>query len=184
MPNVMPMIWNIKCRKTRRLLALWAGSDLEQRECQVVERHLAVCPGCRQVWDDLQRSQQVLEKARPLLLDAQERPLAAWPVDAFAAASLWPAVERHIRLIDATTNASVNISNRVALANWRDWLPAGAVVAACLGIIVLNLPQVPPMGDTASPAVIESSPAAFASNPQFRNVRLTPPDDVDDPPRF
>ncbi len=60
------MIWNINCRRTRRLLALWAGNDLEQRECRVAERHLAVCPGCREVWGRLQQSQQVLERVRPL----------------------------------------------------------------------------------------------------------------------
>jgi len=153
------MIWNINCRRTRRLLALWAGSDLEHRECQVAERHLAVCPKCREVWERLRQSQQVLEGFRPAPLEEWERSL-----------SVWPAVARHIPSID----------DQVIVPNWRDWLPAGAVAAACLGIIVLTLPEAP-MTESVSPSVITSYPATFGSNPQHRNQRRAIPDDDDQP---
>jgi hypothetical protein len=144
------MIWNINCRRTRRLLALWAGNDLEQRECQAAERHLAVCPGCREVWERLQQSQQVLERVRPALFEdrlfeEREGSAPGWP-----SRSVWPAVSRHLRSMD----------EQVVISSWRDWLPAGAVAAACLAIISVTLVEAP-LGESDSPAVIMSSPAAY-----------------------
>src|SRR5258708_13181705 len=89
------MMWNFSCRKTRRLLALSAGSDVEGPECPNAQRHLAVCPHCREVWKGLQQSQRVLERvsAEPV---AGGLPRAeGWP-----APSVWPGVARHLQIID------------------------------------------------------------------------------------
>jgi hypothetical protein len=186
------MSWNMNCRKTRRLLALWAGSDLEQRERQVAERHLAACPGCREVWLHLQQSQQVLESVRSAPLENLEQAVPIRP------ASVWPWVSRHIVAMHDKTI----ILNRADLswvrgANWRDWLPAGAVAAACVAIISVTLSEVP-LSDSVSPSVIRSAPAAYDANPrhlgpfplglyregnQHRHERLAQPDD-NEPPSF
>lgn len=182
MPSVLPMIWNINCRRTRRILALWAGNDLEQCECQVAERHLAVCPSCREVWERLQQSQQLLEKVRPAPFEEHEQPFSAWPPP-----SVWPKVARQIRSMD----------DQVELSNWRDWLPTGAVAAACLGIIAVTLAEVP-TSESGSPSLIVSSPATYEpaprpvgrlplglvrdGNQQWNNRQAGPRDD--DPPRF
>jgi hypothetical protein len=143
------MIWNINCRRIRRLLALSAGNDLEQRECHVAERHLAVCPECREVWERLQQSQQVLERASPVPFEDAEG------VASVRHLSVWPAVARQIR----------SMNERVVTSNWRDWLPAGAVAAACVAIISVSLPEVP-VEDGVSTSVVMSSPATFDPNPR------------------
>jgi hypothetical protein len=148
------MIWNINCRKIRRLLALSAGNDLEQRECQAAERHLAVCPACRDVWERLQQSQQVLERVRPAPFEEVERAGSIWPV------SVWPNVARHIHSMDEP----------VVTSNWRNWLPAGAMAAACVAIISVTLPELP-VEDGASPAVVMSSPANFDPNHRDTGAR-------------
>jgi hypothetical protein len=148
------MIWNINCRRTRRLLALWAGSDLEQRESRVAERHLAVCPGCREVWEQLQQSQQLLEKVRAASLP--DTAVAESPANAgnWSGISVWPSVARNIRSIDKRST-----NDWSGTSNWRDWLPAGAVAAACVAIMAVVLPE--PLPESVSPSVIEAYPAAF-----------------------
>ncbi len=152
------MIWNRNCRRIRPLLALWAGSDLEQHESQSAERHLAVCPACREVWQQLQQSQHVLEQVRSAPLEQAEQGAIPRP-----AASVWPWVLRHVRSLSAdgigSDRATVAGPNR---ANWRDWLPAGAIAAACLGIIVVTVSDVP-VNEGASPSVIMSSHASDAN---------------------
>lgn len=154
------MNWNFNCRKTRRLLALWAGNDLGQRECQSAERHLAVCPACREIWTQLQQSQQVLDSVRSAPLEEREQ-AAARP-----SASAWPWVSRHLRAMsDKPANFNRVASSWKGGANWRDWLPVGAVAAACVVIISVSLSEVP-TDETVSPSLIRSSPAAFESNPR------------------
>ena len=120
------MIWNLNCRKTRRLLALAAGNDLEERDLSGTQRHLAVCPQCRDVWHGLRRTQQALEQVRST--PAAEK----GPPDA-GHSSLWPTVARHVRAIDA----------QAAKADWRGWLPVGALAAACLAVVMVALPDLP-----------------------------------------
>src|SRR5215471_3312020 len=119
------MIWNNSCRKTRRLLALSAGNDLDERDQALAQRHLAVCPKCREAWQGLQRSQDVLERvcAAPAV-DQGKSP--GW-----SQGSLWPTVARHLRSIDT----------QAAAPDWRGWLPAGALAAACLAVVIVSLPD-------------------------------------------
>jgi hypothetical protein len=134
------MNWNPNCRKTRRLLALSAGNDSEERDLAGAERHLAVCPACREAWQGLCQSQQVLEQvvAAPVAdprLVASERPAGSvWPPP-----SIWPAVSRHLRTIDAQATAP----------NWRGWLPSAALAAACVSVVMMAIPDSPSGPNTA-----------------------------------
>src|SRR5262245_55938761 len=118
------MIWNLSCRKTRRLLALAAGNDVEERDLAGAHRHLAACPHCREVWQGLKLSQQALEQTRTAPAEVSADPGSAWP-----SRSIWPAVARHARAIDE----QAAVSNGKG-PNWRGWLPAGALAAACLAV--------------------------------------------------
>lgn len=113
------MIWNNECRKTRRLLALWAGNDLEDRDAAGVERHLAVCPQCREVRQGLHRSQLALDAIRPVAVPESQ-----------LESSVWPGVSRHIRSIEGPSVAP----------GWRVWLPTGALAAACVAMIAALVP--------------------------------------------
>jgi hypothetical protein len=118
------MMWNNECRKSRRLLALWAGNDLDERDAAALERHLAVCPQCRDVRQALHRSQQALEVVGP----------AGGP-DGQQAASVWPGVSRHIRTINEPSES---------VSRWHEWLPTAALAAACVTIIVVLFPPARP----------------------------------------
>jgi hypothetical protein len=109
------MTWNLTCRKVRRLLALQAGNDLDHADQVVVRRHLAVCPHCRERWEGLQAGRQALDEVRPLSAGSP------------TGRSLWPVLAAQIRAID----------DGRASADWRDWLPAGALAAACITVAML-----------------------------------------------
>jgi len=141
------MIWNLNCRKTRRLLALSAGNDMEERELAGVDRHLAVCPQCREVWQGLKLSQQALEQVR-----AAPTGRAAAGGAVVPNRSIWPAVARHVRMIE----------EQAAAPNWRGWLPSGALAAACLAVVIVSLPEAPRVAD----------------NPRYRNPMVVLPQHV------
>jgi hypothetical protein len=119
------MSWNLTCRRVRRSLALLAGNDLGEADQVAVDRHLAVCPDCRTVWQRLQTGQQALERVRTGT--SGPRPLEA---------SVWPAVER-----------SLEANPWPAGADWRGWLPTGALAAACLTLFLLIPPVGAPMAE-------------------------------------
>jgi hypothetical protein len=150
-----PMNWNLSCRNIRRQLSLRAGNDLEPHECAALERHLAVCPACRQAGEQFQQSQRVIEQVGRAEVPDRE-------------STVWPAVSRHLSSIDRQTLAP----------SWRDWLPAGAVAAACVSLISLTMPEVrlggSDMAEYGSPTVILSSPATGPSpdDPRFRQAPL------------
>ena len=73
------------CRWARPRLPLLAGGDLGPEERRKVERHLIVCPGCRE------RREASADALGALHLLAEESPA---PV---AAGSLWPALAVQIR---------------------------------------------------------------------------------------
>jgi hypothetical protein len=159
------MTWNLNCRKTRRLLALSAGNDLEERDQAGAHRHLAVCPHCREVWQGLRRSQQAIEQVRAAPAVEHDATTSVW-----SSTSLWPAVARHIRKIDV----------QAAALDWRGWLPAGALAAACLAIVIVTLPDAPSGNRTAQqrdPLVVLPQQAIYGSDPSTAGpipLRLVP----------
>jgi len=92
----------MKCDAFEPLIALYVGADLPDRDRPQVEQHLAACPDCRQLLEDLQASQATLRELGSEAADAAmltavragvlggigERRRRAWPwVAAFAAAA-------------------------------------------------------------------------------------------------
>ena len=151
-------MWNFSCRKTRRLLALSAGSDVEGPECPNAQRHLAVCPRCREVWKGLQQSQRVLERVSVEPVAGGLGPADCWP-----APSIWPGVARHLQVID----------EQAVTPDWRGWLPSGALAAACLAIVMVALPEAPFNVNTANidaPTVIQPQPVGSVRRPGRRPV--------------
>lgn len=123
------MSWNTNCRKVRMALALWSGNDLDEAGQTQVRRHVAVCPKCREKWSRLQAGQLALEQMR----------VATQP--AGLSASIWPAVERQITVLEEPVAAS-----------WRGWLPAGALAAACLTVVMVTSNGPQPSTEQASRA--------------------------------
>lgn len=101
----------------QRDLALWAGNDLEEHAQVAAQRHLAVCPECRGHWQRLQAGQRVLEQVRSAPMERDE-------------ASVWIGVRRQLRVLEDDRRT----------ANWRGWLPVGALAAACLTVLIITAP--------------------------------------------
>jgi len=150
------MSWNLNCRKVQRLLALWSGNDIDEAGRVGAERHMASCPNCRESWARLNSGRQALEQMRT----AESAPLTA---------SIWPALERQILVID----------QEAATANWRGWLPVGALAAACLAIVV-GIPSGQGPQTAYTPSGSASIPVFFSNDPPegYRpNIESVSPDD-------
>jgi hypothetical protein len=171
------MIWNLNCRKTRRLLALSADNDFTERPAPEIDRHLAVCPRCRETWQGLRNGQQALQRlsiARFEEARLEETRLEEARAEATRAGgespvserpSLWPGVAQHLRGIDEQS----------AAPDWRGWLPSGALAAACLAVVVVTVPD-PQFGvrtaDGHRPLVISPQHAsADLQGPALRGLR-------------
>jgi hypothetical protein len=176
-------MWNFSCRKTRRLLALSAGSDAQGPESPNAQRHLAVCPRCREVWKGLQQAQRVLERVSAEPVAGGLSRAEGWP-----APSVWSGVARHLPIID----------EQAVAPDWRGWLPSGALAAACLAIVMVALPEAPLSVNTAnidSPTVIQPQPVGMVGRrpergpawvrelPDVGHERIPQPLEVGDEPR-
>jgi len=113
------MIWNNECRQMQRRLALWVGNDLPEHETVGLERHLAVCPHCRETHHGLRQVQPVL--------GAEAQSPAAEPGEL---GSVWSGVARQIRVLEQPP----------AVPGWHRWLPSGVLVAACVAVVAALLP--------------------------------------------
>jgi hypothetical protein len=173
-------MWNLSCRKTRHRLALLAGNDLEERDLPETQRHLAVCPRCREVWQSLRHSQEALEGVISAPAEDQGQAAVAGtysegmrgPEASASRGSVWPAVARHIVVID----------EQAAATSWRGWLPAAALAAACLAIVMVAIPESPfgsNVADKRRPAVIVPSHASQATDLRSFPVTVLPDADRD-----
>ena len=153
------MIWNLNCRRTRHELALSGGNDnyVEERPSPRTQRHLAVCPRCRETWQGLRHSQRVLERVSVSPVE-EKQPTESAGVFGPDRSSIWPDVARQLRVID----------EEAAAPNWRGWLPAGALAAACLAIIVVATAPDQQLGfrtvDSRRPVVIYPQPASATAD--------------------
>lgn len=105
------MIQLLKCRRMRKLLALWVGNDLDASQQFSARRHLVECPPCRDYWQQLQATQKVIEMGRSAPEDTEQR-------------SLWPALQ-------------LQLAAPMPASMWRQqqgWIPTGALAAACLAV--------------------------------------------------
>lgn len=110
-------MWMSKCQKYRQDLALLVGQDLDLVAQVEAERHVATCPDCRSHLQSLRSGQRVLLQARTQA-----------PVSVAEESSVWGGVSRQIRVLD----------ERAGRTNWRGWLPAVALAAACLTLTVIT----------------------------------------------
>ena len=60
----------MSCSAFEPLIALYAGRDLDRRDNTRVEEHLAACPDCRELLEDLQASQAALKDLGSDAVDA------------------------------------------------------------------------------------------------------------------
>lgn len=116
-------MWMSKCQKYRQDLALLVGQDLDTVARVEAERHVATCPDCRAHLQSLRSGQRVLLQAR------KQTPAAVTEE-----ASVWGGVSRQIRVLD----------ERAGRTNWRGWLPAVALAAACLTVTVITTDMLDP----------------------------------------
>ncbi|RPI89358.1 MAG: zf-HC2 domain-containing protein [Planctomycetaceae bacterium] len=166
-------MWMNECRKHRLNLALLAGNDLEGGSRVLVERHLATCPECRAHWQSLKAGQAVLEQARAAGCLALE---SAAPAES---ATVWPDLQRQIRVTEERRNE----------IGWRGWLPAAAMAAASLAIIVISSDMMREPAtrtgtnaaqfDTLAPINVSSPWSGGTSIVPFRGVEEFNPERID-----
>ncbi|MFO0950208.1 MAG: zf-HC2 domain-containing protein [Isosphaeraceae bacterium] len=126
---------SLRCKWVRRLLPLLAGDEPELgvADRRKVERHLIVCPDCRERRDALDATLGVLHAAA-----AQYVPTAP---DAAETPSLWPALERQIREARHTPRFPLLARLDGLLESLREAFPYGLgsprVVASALTLAAL-----------------------------------------------
>jgi hypothetical protein len=161
------MIWNLSCRKTRHRLALSAGSDLEELLPAQTQRHLAVCPRCRETWQGLRHSQQVLERLSVARMEDEGAVVSeagAERAQGSERRSIWPGVAQYLGVID----------EQAAAPNWRGWLPSGALAAACLAVVLVTIPDPQfgvKMAENPRPLVIYPQPASVGTPGGFHRFQ-------------
>jgi len=107
----------MNCTRAKSDIALWAGGDLDDRTAMPLERHVAVCPECRDYRQRMSGSLQVLHE-----------PALAAPCN--LQDSVWPDVESRLSRQSQSEAQKAERLNR--------WLPAAAIAAACLAVIAFT----------------------------------------------
>lgn len=102
-----------RCRRVRRLLALYVGDDLTEPERRAAEAHVAACPNCRAYLASLERSRDSLLQCRTQTSGDETSP------------SLWPALKNRLQAAPP------------AAPRRNSWLPVGAMTAATVAIAVV-----------------------------------------------
>jgi len=130
----------MNCRRAQTDIALWAGNDLSEIDCQSLQRHLEVCPKCRDYKAHMQAIMQVVDEC-PLRDEADEASKSA------VAEGLWPSLASRLVSLPTPRNDRFN-----------GWIPAIAVAAVCLAMLMVASPQdaFPP---TSSAVPNETDPA-------------------------
>ncbi|MCH8828555.1 MAG: zf-HC2 domain-containing protein [Planctomycetes bacterium] len=108
----------MNCKRARLEVALWVGNDLDGKAEQVLKEHLAECGRCRIHWKRMKESLRHLH-------DPEDS--AAYRIDS----SIWPDL-----LSQLPTRG-----DGPRPVEFNGWLPATAVVAACLAIFAFWLNQ-------------------------------------------
>lgn len=122
----------MNCRRAQTDIALWAGNDLSESDCQSLQRHLEACPKCRGYKAHMQAIMQVMDEC-PLRDEADEASKSA------VAGGLWPSLAS--RLVSLPTPQ---------VDRFNGWIPAIAVAAVCLAMLMVASPQdaFPPKNST------------------------------------
>ncbi|MDA0834949.1 MAG: zf-HC2 domain-containing protein [Planctomycetota bacterium] len=126
----------MNCKLAEQNLALWVGGDLDEASIRDLEEHLALCSHCRAAGRRLKSAQRVLVKAshvettRSVKSRSTENSTTTNGGQTQLLRSLdesiWPNVSRGLRALEA----------RKRKQRFNGWIPAAAVIAACLAIIL------------------------------------------------
>jgi hypothetical protein len=112
----------MNCTRAKSEIALWAGGDLDDRQIAQLERHVAVCPDCREYRQRMSGSLQVLHN--PGVSESSG-----------LHDSVWPGVESRLSVQSQIEARRAERLNR--------WLPAAAIAAACLAVIAFTSEPAP-----------------------------------------
>ena len=139
----------MNCNVAQHELALAAGQDLNPQDQDALNRHLAVCPDCRQHWRNLQDSTDVLQQVSA--------------GDEHFGPSLWPDLEARLN----ARRQPVIESERATPAGW---LPVIAMALATAATIAFALST--PVFDLDAPSVARSQSTQPST---FRHSNLVLP---------
>lgn len=114
------------CKRARLEIALWVGNDLDDASIGRLQRHLAICPVCREEWRRMESSLRTLHDSSDSLLgDPELRP----------ARSVWPKVAARLASPEFQGPAS----------RFNGWVPALAIASIFLAMVVIaNTARVQP----------------------------------------
>jgi hypothetical protein len=159
-------LWPRKTHPDVRLLSCYLDRQVSERERQRVEAHLALCPSCREVLEDLRQVRQALqtlpweEPSRPIRLAPAQpvRPRPAtpqWVAPTAVAAALLLVV-----LVATDLSLGLQAGQRTPLPP-----PGAAAVQPGQGVLILtpDIPKetgAPPPLPSPTPTPAPSTPAA------------------------
>ena len=138
----------MNCNEAQHELALASGQDLDPQNQDALNRHLAVCPECREHWRNLRDSTDVLQQA-----SASGEHLGP---------SLWPDLE-------ARLNGRKHLVAESAGGTASGWLPVIAMALATAATIAFALST--PAFDLESPSMARSQSAQPSAFPHGNMVQ-------------
>lgn len=112
----------MNCRRAQSDIALWAGNDLDEADLPSLQRHLEACPECREYQEQMHQLMQLVEEC-PLREEGDEASQAV------VEDSLWPSLST--QLVSVRTSRS---------DHFNGWVPAVAVAAVCLAMVLIASP--------------------------------------------
>jgi len=105
----------MNCKRARTDVALGVGGDLDDTASQMLERHLATCPECRKYRRQMEAGLRTLYG--PSNISTHD-----------LSDSVWPGLLKRL-----PSREEIHRSNR-----FNGWLPAAAVLTACLAVVALT----------------------------------------------
>jgi len=127
----------MNCNQAKSEIALSVGNDLDKAAKRQLKQHLQACAPCHAHWKVMKRSLQVLQKRD----DQAEN---SWHQ------SLWPILS--LRLASRIKSQQAN--------KFNGWLPACAIVAACLLMVTVSVFYPQPQSISTHPRTIITHPAS------------------------
>lgn len=140
----------MNCRRAKSDIALWAGNDLDEPSLFGLRNHLQACPACRSYLEEMQALMRLVDEC-PLRDQGDEISKSA------VEASLWPSLSARLVSLPSPRHDHFN-----------GWLPAVAVAAVCLAMVIVASPpqlQTPQDASALSVAAEESWAVDPASKP-------------------
>ncbi|MCA9073261.1 MAG: zf-HC2 domain-containing protein [Planctomycetaceae bacterium] len=135
----------MNCRRAQSDIALWAGNDLDETDLHCLQRHLEACPECREYNEQMHALMRLVEEC-PLRDEADAASKSV------VEESLWPSLSTRLATVPTPRNDRFN-----------GWVPAVAVAAVCLAMVLIASPP-----RVSSPQ--ESSHASVVSEVQETNL--------------